>query len=209
MTVWVLVDSGNNRRTGGYSPSTSRLVVRRPPASKPTMSAPCAREISTEPEPAMFRATSDRVRARTKATCSTSGEAGDQVSWRMARRYRSVASSVNFSPSISMRTPVSSGSVSSRPAAMVTWLMASANRPPSMLPWCCGISGSSGYSPVGMVSKVNRAEPHRSSTLLPSRLTSMGLFGSDREISASSRPSTSTVPGSLTSAGTEARAETS
>ncbi|CPU67990.1 Uncharacterised protein [Mycobacteroides abscessus] len=46
-------------------------------------------------------------------------------------------------------------------------------------------------------------------TLLPSRTTSTGFAGSAREISASSRPETRTVPGSLTSAGISERAETS
>src|SRR5699024_11868876 len=79
--------------------------------------------------------------------------------------------------------------------------------PISMLPCSGGNCGNSGYSPVGMVSSVNRADPHRSSTLEPSRLTSIGLFGRDLEISASRRPSTRTAPGSLTSRSEEHTSE--
>ena len=46
---------------------------------------------------------------------------GCQVNSRMANRNRSVATMVSLSPLISSRTPVSIGSVSSRPAATATW----------------------------------------------------------------------------------------
>ena len=60
-----------------------------------------------------------------------------------------------------------------------------------------------------MVSSVNRLAPQVTTTLVPSGATSTGLSGSAREMSASRRPETSTVPASLTSAGDCDRAETS
>ena len=60
-----------------------------------------------------------------------------------------------------------------------------------------------------MVSRVNRVAPQVTLTLVPSVTTSTGLPGRLRAMSDSSRPETSTRPGSLTSAGTVTRAETS
>ena len=48
------------------------------------------------------------------------------------------------SPSISSRTPVSTGSMSSRPAAVTAWLTALANRPLGTEPRASGIVGSDG-----------------------------------------------------------------
>ena len=63
-------------------------------------------------------AESASVRAGTStAACVAVGELGCQPSSRTASRYRSVAARVSRSPSISSRTPVSIGNVSSRPAA--------------------------------------------------------------------------------------------
>ena len=59
-----------------------------------------------------------------------------------------------------------------------------------------GMSGSVGYSSSGSSIKVNVALPHLTVVLVPSVVRSTGLAGSDRTISASSRPDTSTVPGS-------------
>ena len=60
-----------------------------------------------------------------------------------------------------------------------------------------------------MVSSVKRLAPQVSATLEPSVATSTGLPGSEREMSASRRPDTSTVPASATSEGTSTRADTS
>ena len=127
----------------------------------------------------------------------------------MASRYRSVASRVRRSPSISIRTPVRIGSVSSRLAATVTCATAWEKTSAPRMPEESGIAGSVGYSSTGIVSSVKRLAPHVSETREPSVATSTGLPGSDREMSASSRPETRTVPGSATSDGTSTRAETS
>src|SRR5690606_7081828 len=82
-------------------------------------------------------------------------------------------------------------------------------KPVDVVPESSGIAGRAGYSSTGMVRSVKRLAPHVTMTLLPSRTTSTGFAGSAREISARSRPDTSTVPGSLTSAGISERAETS
>ena len=71
------------------------------------------------------------------------------------------------------------------------------------------MAGSDGYSSTGIVSRLNRLEPQVRATLVPSVTKSTGLFGSALEMSASSRPETSAVPASATSAGTSTRAETS
>jgi hypothetical protein len=56
---------------------------------------------------------------------------------------------------------------------------------------------------------VNRELPQTRITRTPSVEISTGLLGSDREMSASSRPETRTVPGSSMSASVSTRAETS
>ncbi len=61
-------------------------------------------------------------------------------------------------------------------------------------------AGNSGYSSTGSVCNVKRALPHVITTLVPSEVMSTGRSGRDRPMSASSRPETSTVPGSATSA---------
>ena len=55
-----------------------------------------------------------------------------------------MAASVSVSPSISTRTPVSTGSVSSRPAASATWATAAAKTSLSSVPAVVGMSGSDG-----------------------------------------------------------------
>jgi hypothetical protein len=112
-------------------------------------------------------------------------------------------------PSNSRRTPVSSGSISSRPAAELAWATAAANSSALIVPVAVGMSGSCGYSSTGMVCKLNRALPQTTCTLVPSSATSMGLAGSDLTISESRRPETSARPSSATSAGRVARVDVS
>jgi hypothetical protein len=90
------------------------------------------------------RAVSPSVRAGTRATAEASVPSGDHSRVRMARRYRSVASMVMREPSISTRTPVRIGSVSSRPAAVVTWATASVNTSPATVPDDSGMAGRAG-----------------------------------------------------------------
>ena len=59
--------------------------------------------------------------AGTSAAALTSVAPGSQPSSRSESRKRSVASSARSEPSISIRTPVSTGSMSSRPAAVTAW----------------------------------------------------------------------------------------
>lgn len=66
-----------------------------------------------------------------------------------------------------------------------------------------------GYSSAGICSRAKRELPQVTWTLAPSVVMSTGLPGRLREMSASRRPSTRTVPGSETSAATVMRAETS
>ena len=77
------------------------------------------------------------------------------------------------------------------------------------VPDAVGIAGSAGYSSTGRVWSVNRELPQTTVTRTPSVEISTGLLGSAREMSASSRPETRTVPSSSTSASTDTRAETS
>ena len=105
--------------------------------------------------------------------------------------------------------PVRIGRVSSRLAAMLTWATAWVNRSPGTTPDDAGISGRLGYSSTGMVSSVNRPEPQITETFEPSVVTSTGLAGSEREMSARSRQDTRAEPASITSAATSTRAETS
>ena len=62
--------------------------------------------------------------AGTSAATDSSGVRGSQPSSRWESRKRSVASSEMRRPSISIRTPVSTGSMSSRPAAVTAWATA-------------------------------------------------------------------------------------
>ena len=87
---------------------------------------------------------SDSCLAGMSATWLASVADGFQVSSRMARRYRSVASRVTFSPSISMRTPVRIGNVSPRSAAIATWATAWVNTSPAMVPLRSGATGRVG-----------------------------------------------------------------
>ncbi len=157
---------------------------------------------------AIIRAASASVLAGTRSVLLTCGRAGSQPSSLMASRYLSVATSVSVSPAISTLTPVMTGSVSSRLAAGVTWLIAVASAAPSTVPASRGSSGSRGYSPSGSVTRLNDAAPQVRVTSSASS-TSMGCPGRLRVISASSRPGTSTVPGSATSASIRIRADTS
>ena len=61
---------------------------------------------------------------RTSAATDSSGDCGFQVSSRCESRKRSVARRAIVEPSISIRTPVSTGSMSSRPAAVTAWATA-------------------------------------------------------------------------------------
>src|SRR3954466_10264113 len=142
---------GNRLRTLGNSPSSSRVVVRRvPPAaapSKPMMPSPepeVARAIVTSVPLVSDLAVSPRTLAGTSATTVSSGVRGSQVSSRWESRNRSVASSEIVEPSISIRTPVSTGSMSSRPAAGTAWAAAGAEAPRETVPVAAGISGRLG-----------------------------------------------------------------
>ena len=99
--------------------------------------------------------------------------------------------------------------MSSRLAAGATWPTAAARSPPSTVPAVRDSTGRSGYSSTGRVTSVNEALPQVRLTPSGSSANSTGRLGRLRVISASSRPGTSTVPGSATSAPTSARAETS
>ena len=147
--------------------------------------------------------------AGTSAATETSVAPGSHWSSRSESRNRSVASSEIAEPSISIRTPVSTGSMSSRPAAVTAWATALANRSLRTVPVACGMSGRVGYSSTGIVWRLNRAEPQINETLEPSMVISTGLLGRLRQMSASSRPETSALPSSCTEAGSVARAEVS
>ncbi len=147
--------------------------------------------------------------AGTSTAADNSGRAGVQRSSRTASRYRSVEISVRVSPSISIRTPVSEGSVSSRPAATAVWPTAVANASLPTVPAAGGISGSAGYSSSGMVSRLNVALPQDRTARPPSELIWTGRPGRLLLISASSRPETSALPAACASTGILASAETS
>ena len=147
--------------------------------------------------------------AGTSAARVLSGVAGSQPSSRCESRNRSVARREMDEPSISMRTPVSTGSMSSRPAAVTAWETAWAKRSLCTVPLAVGIEGSVGYSSTGRVWRVNRADPHVSVTRAPSMVISTGLAGRLRQMSARSRPLTRALPSSETSAASVARAEVS
>ena len=177
---------GNSVRTRGNSPSSSRVVVRRkPPATSPSkpmmpVAGAGARTARSSPcEPAVSDlAVSASTRAGTRALASASVGCGSQVSSRSESRNRSVASSERSLPSISMRTPVSTGSMSSRPGRgdrlgdrLGEDVAAHRARRPPASP------GRVGYSSTGIVCSVNFAEPQVSTTLAPSIAMSTGLVG--------------------------------
>ena len=101
---------------------------------------------------------------------------------------------------ISTWTPVSVGSESSRPAAIATCATAVANKSLVTLPVVSGSSGRFGYSESESVGSVNFAAPDVTSTRVPSKVIVIGLFGSDRQISARSFPGTNTAPFTVMSA---------
>ncbi len=113
------------------------------------------------------------------------------------------------SPSISIRTPVRAGRVSSRPAAVADWLTAEANASLPTDPAAGGISGSAGYSSAGMVSSVKVELPQVRTARAPSDAIWTGRLGRLRLISASSRPETRALPSSSAVTGTRACADTS
>ena len=90
------------------------------------------------------RAVSPSTRAGTSAARDSSGLFGCQSSSRCDSRNRSVASIEIVEPSSSIRTPVSTGSMSSRPAAVTAWPTAWANSSLLTLPRDSGIDGSVG-----------------------------------------------------------------
>lgn len=150
----VRCSEGKSDLTLGNSPSSRRVVVRRtpPPAepSKPMMPSPAppappedsAIEMSLPPVSAL--AVSASTLAGTRAAASMSGAEGDQPSSRWESRKRSVASMAIASPSSSMRTPVSTGSMSSRPAAVTACETAAAKTPLGTVPRASGMVGSVG-----------------------------------------------------------------
>ena len=184
------------------------MVVCRPAPAKPIRLSPPS-DIDTSAPEVSARAVSPSTRAGTSTAVLRSGRDGFQRSSRNASRYLSVATRVSVSPAISILMPVSAGSVSSRPAAIATWLMAEASASLPTDPASGGISGSVGYSSSGSSTRVKVALPHLSVARVPSVNRSTGLAGSDRTISASKRPETSTAPSSSVITGTVAWAETS
>jgi hypothetical protein len=142
MSTVVVCEDGSSERYFTNSTSSSRTVVRRPPASRP--SRPSPRAMVTWDAPPRVLAASARVRAGTSTAVDMFGVSGSQESSRTASRNRSVAANVSVSPSISTRMPVSIGRVSSRPAATAVCATASANTAESTVPDELGICGSGG-----------------------------------------------------------------
>ena len=101
---------------------------------------------------------------------------------------------------ISTCTPVSVGRESSRPAATATCATAVANTSLAITPVVSGSAGRFGYSSTDNVGSVNLELPLVTNTREPSNVKVIGLFGSEREISASNLPGTKTLPGVLISA---------
>ena len=162
-------------------------MVRRVPLpttpSKPMRPSPVSPEdtaIVTSPPPVSDRAVSLSTRAGTSALADRSLASGYHCRSRRLARKRSVAISEIVEPSSSRRTPVSSGSISSRPAAALAWATAVEKSSDLTVPVAVGISGSCGYSSTGMVCRLNRALPQTTWTLVPSsddvdRLVRQGL----------------------------------
>ena len=96
------------------------------------------------PPPVSDLAVSPSTLAGTSAATEVSGVRGSHSSSTWLSRNRSVASSETVEPSISIRTPVSTGSMSSRPAAVTAWETAWANRALGTVPVAVGMSGSCG-----------------------------------------------------------------
>jgi hypothetical protein len=156
-----------------------------------------ANESETFLEPTSDFAASASVRARISADVENPGVAGFQLNSRTAKRYRSVAASVIVSSLISTWTPVSVGSESSRPAATATCATAVAKVSLATETVVSGSSGRFGYSESESVGSVNFAEPDVTKTREPYNVIEIGLFGSERQISANSFPGTRTAPFSL------------
>ena len=90
-------------------------------------------------------AVSPSTLAGTSAAMDSSGVRGLQPTSRCESRKRSVASSEIWEPSISIRTPVSTGSMSSRPAAVTAWADGVGElRRSGTVPVAVGMSGSVG-----------------------------------------------------------------
>ncbi len=141
--------AGSNCRNFGNSASSSRVVLRLPfplIPSSPSFPTPApAPNDSRTSEPSIpALAASANVFAGTSTAASISGDKADQVSSRTARRNLSVAAKTTVSPEISTRIPVSMGRVSSLPAAIATWAIASANSSDGKLPVSSGRVGSVG-----------------------------------------------------------------
>ena len=100
--------------------------------------------MSTSAPEVSERAVSSRARAGTRTEALRPGRTGFQRSSRTASRYRSVDTSVSVSFSISMRTPVRPGRVSSRAAAVADWLTAEAKASLPTEPAAGGMPGSVG-----------------------------------------------------------------
>ena len=98
----------------------------------------------TSPPAVSDLAVSPSTRAGTSAAADSSGVRGLQSSSRCESRNRSVASSEMVEPSISIRTPVSTGSMSSRPAAVTAWATACAKASLATVPVAAGMSGRVG-----------------------------------------------------------------
>src|SRR5262249_13170602 len=98
---------------------------------------------TSEPSVPVFAASAN-VLAGTSTAASTSGDNADQVSSRTASRNLSVAAKTTVSPEISTRIPVNIGNASSRPAAIATWPIGSANKSDGRLPVSSGSVGSVG-----------------------------------------------------------------
>ena len=81
------------------------------------------------------------------------------------------------SSSISIRTPVRMGRVSSLLAAMITWETAWAKESPWTVPLIAGNAGSGGYSASGMVARWKLLRRQVRVTLLPSVSMSTGRGG--------------------------------
>ena len=127
---------GNRLRTLGNSPSSSRVVVRRTPPgaapSNPMMPSPDAgggqrdgdlaaggQRLGGVAEHLGRHQRGRRLVGRARAPVELAVARAGTGRWRAARCVE---------PSISIRTPVSTGSMSSRPAAVTAWATACAKR---------------------------------------------------------------------------------
>ena len=110
----------------------------------PSPVPPAASAIVTSLPAVSERAVSPRTRAGTSAASDSSGLWGCHSSSRCESRKRSVASMEIELPEISMRTPVSTGSMSSRPAAVTACCTAWAKTSLETVPVAAGMSGRAG-----------------------------------------------------------------